>query len=502
MSRAPRVLVVGFDAADGQVLLDLARQGGAPGVRSLVDQGVTAPVENPPGLFVGAVWPSFSTGTGPGAHSRYCYAQLRPGTYEAHPFPATAVSGEPFWSALARGGHRCCVVDVPHSFVGTGFDGTQIVDWGRHDPNVGFQTWPPELGAGILDRFGPHPVDQCDPYARAGRLGALRRDLLSGIDRKAALAEHLLDQDDWSLFLVVFSESHCAGHACWALHDPDHPRHDPRHAAELGDPLLDVYAALDAALRRVLAHAGDATLVVLLLSHGMGPHYDGNFLLDDILVRIDAAHRPSGGAFRRRHELRRFTQRAVRSGRRRLRLPAPARAPFDRTRSFFQIPNNDVYGGIRVNVVGREPAGRVHPGPELDAACDLLSEELGRWTNLETGEALVRRVLRTTDLYHGPGTAGMPDLLVEWNRERTIRSVAAPGRGRITREWHGARTGDHRPGGMLFARGPGIHRAATHPPVRTVDLAPTICAALDTPLGHTDGQPVAALTGPARAASR
>lgn len=487
------MLVVGFDAADGEIMLELARQGRLPTLRSLLEQGLRAEVENPPGLFVGAVWPSFFTGTWPGRHGRYCYAQLRPGTYEAHGVHPTDVRGDPFWARLARAGHRTAVVDVPHTYVAEGFDGVHVVDWGRHDPNVGFQTWPSGLAGDIIDRFGTHPVDRCDRYARAGAFGELRRDLLAGIDRKADLAEFFLDQGDWSLFLTVFSESHCVGHACWFLHDHQHPRHDADLAAALGDPLLDVYEALDAALGRLVARVGDDALVLLLLSHGMGPHYDGSFLLDQILLRIEAAHRPFGRVRRLRPELRRFAHRAVRGARRRLALPAARRAPFDGARPFFQIPNNDVYGGIRINQVGREPSGRIAPGREFDRTCDLLTEGLAAWTNLETGEPLVRRVLRTADLYQGPGTTGMPDLMVEWNRDRPIRSVAAPGCGRIDAEWNGVRSGDHRSAGMLFARGPGVDPAATHEPVPVVDLAPTICAALGTPLTETDGRPLAAI---------
>jgi predicted AlkP superfamily phosphohydrolase/phosphomutase len=495
MGSSARVLVVGFDAADGEIMLELARQGRLPAVRSLLEKGVRTEVQNPPGLFVGAVWPSFFTGTWPGRHGRYCYAQLRPGTYEAHRVHATDVRGEPFWAALGRAGHRTAIVDVPQTHVaGWLGDGIHVVDWGRHDPNVGFQTWPSELASDIIDRFGMHPVERCDNYARAGAFGELTRGLLAGIDRKADLVEFLLDQDDWSLFLVVFSESHCVGHACWFLHDREHPRHDAGLAAALGDPLLDVYEALDGALGRLLARVGDETLVLLLLSHGMGPHYDGNFLLDEILLRIEAANRPFGRVRRVGPELRRVARRAVRGGRRRLGLSPARRAPFDGARPFFQIPNNDVYGGIRINQIGREPSGRVAPGRDFDRACDLIAEGLATWTNLETGEPLVRAVLRTADLYQGPGTAAMPDLLVEWNRDRPIRSIAAPGCGRIDGEWTGARSGDHRSGGMLFARGLGGEPGSKHEPVRVVDLAPTICAALGTPLIETDGRPLAALT--------
>jgi len=54
-----------------------------------------------------------------------------------------------------------------------------------------------------------------------------------------------------------------------------------------------VYVALDAAVGELLRTAGPDTTVVVLASHGMGPHYDGTFMLDDILERLD--HQPGAG---------------------------------------------------------------------------------------------------------------------------------------------------------------------------------------------------------------
>src|SRR6185436_19531560 len=55
----------------------------------------------------------------------------------------------------------------------------------------------------------------------------------------------------------------------------------------IGDPLRDVYIALDAAVGRLLEAAGPDTTAVVLCSHGMGPHYDGTHLLEEILYHWD-----------------------------------------------------------------------------------------------------------------------------------------------------------------------------------------------------------------------
>src|SRR4030095_8625233 len=90
----------------------------------------------------------------------------------------------------------------------------------------------------------------------------------------------------------------CVGHQCWHFHDPAHPRHDSHAAAVVGDPVRDVYVAIDAALGRVLDAIDEQTTVILYTGHGMGPKYDAQFFLDDILLRLGHAAPPTAQAVR------------------------------------------------------------------------------------------------------------------------------------------------------------------------------------------------------------
>ena len=54
MSRPP-LLVVAFDACDPQIALDLAAAGRMPALAALLGRGATVRIDNPPGLFVGAI---------------------------------------------------------------------------------------------------------------------------------------------------------------------------------------------------------------------------------------------------------------------------------------------------------------------------------------------------------------------------------------------------------------------------------------------------------------
>jgi hypothetical protein len=113
-----------------------------------------------------------------------------------------------------------------------------------------------------------------------------------------------------------------------------------------------------------------------------------------------------------------------------------------------------------------------------------------QWTNGETGTRLVRRVVRADRLYGiDAEVSGLPDLFIEWNRSAPIRSVEAPGLGRIDNEYLGVRTGDHVAGGMVVAAGRRSAAPASTPPgaITVVDLAPTLSSALGVPMNGSDG---------------
>jgi hypothetical protein len=102
-------------------------------------------------------------------------------------------------------------------------------------------------------------------------------------------------------------------------------------------------------------------------------------------------------------------------------------------------------------------------------------------------------VHRIEDLYPGEDVSALPDLIVDWDRSAPIRRIRSAEYGRLARESIGPRTGDHRPDGLLIARGPGIAAGHTLPAEPSVAVAATVCALLGVERADLDGRPIAAL---------
>jgi predicted AlkP superfamily phosphohydrolase/phosphomutase len=490
-----RLLFIGVDALDKDLVVTWANDGTLPTFRRLFRDGAWGISENPPGFFVGAIWPSFWTCVGPDRHGRTCYEQLRPGTYETFRVRPTDVRGPAFWNALSDAGRRVAVVDIPKTLVTPSFNGVHVVDWGTHDPDWdGPLTWPTALADELVSRYGRNPVSNCNEHGREGRYEDLRDALLGRIETKRRMLRDLLATERWDAVIAAFADSHCVGHQCWHVHDPSHAGHDDDLARRIGDPVRDVYAALDRAVGDVIEAAGPETDVIVLGSHGMHAHYNATFLLDAMLRRIENPRAPAPRTQSRMKRAWRVVPRPVRrllspfTGRARSRLGISDAA----SRRFFPVPNGDLYGAIRVNLVGREPQGRVQPGDEFERVCASLQADLAGFVNADTGAPAVACVWRTRDVYHGPLIDHLPDLIVEWNREAPFARVRAEKTGEIAGEYTRCRTGEHTPHGIFFATGPTVTAGSIGHPVSVMDFGPTIAERLGVALPDVEGRSFAA----------
>jgi predicted AlkP superfamily phosphohydrolase/phosphomutase len=161
----------------------------------------------------------------------------------------------------------------------------------------------------------------------------------------------------------------------------------------------------------------------------------------------------------------------------------------DGARRFFPVPNNELFAGIRVNLEGREPRGRVRT-EDYEDVLEWLSARFLELVDADDGAPLVDRVLRVDDLYEGERRSFLPDLLVDWRRERPIRSAASAVVGEVRGSYVGIRSGDHRPAGLVIARAPGSTPRMLLEAVDIVDVGPTIAAHLGVEIGDVEGGPV------------
>lgn len=481
----PKVVCIGLDAFDKDLLIGWANDGKLPSLGKLLKgDAVTGIVSNPVGTLAGAVWPSFMSACSPAVHGQYWWQQMKSGSYDIVDM-FKAIDVPPFWQSLAEQ-RRMAIVDVPFMPILQDLDGVQVRNWCGHDLTGPWRTHPTALKEQMTRQYGHDRVGSCDHFMDRcdNDLGMLVEALSRRIDNKTDFAKQLISDPSYDLITVVFGESHCIGHHGWRLHDPFHPAFDATKRARVGDPIERVYSLLDAAVGKLLQSIDTDTNVVVMASHGMGPKYHAEHLAEQILHGIE---------FGRLGPIRSW---AVRKARSLLKPVLPRRGLTcnHRGRKYFQVPNCGPFGGVRVNLIGREPQGIV-PAAELESTLDYLEHEVTAVVNVSTGKSAVRKVHRSAKLFQGPRLEELPDLFIEWDSSAPIVQVQSPRFGTTRRHKMEQRSGDHKCLGMYMARGPQVSYSPLQQDVSIMDMGPSICSLLGVRLADVDGQ-VAAFAQP------
>jgi predicted AlkP superfamily phosphohydrolase/phosphomutase len=453
--------MIGLDAAE---LSFIQRHlASLPRIGQALERGRLHRLRSTAGDLPGSVWPTFYTGTLPGAHGIYHHLQWDAQAMRIRRVSADWLYAEPFWYDLERRGLAVAAIDVPMTFPSRLSRGTEIINWGSHDELGPFGTRPGSLGGEVRRRFGRHPMGSEIPVRKTGeQLEEIRRNLVAGAQRKGELSRWTLRQAPWDFFLTVFGETHRGGHLLW-----------PESEQEGEDALLDVYRAVDRSVGELLdALAERFATIVLFAVHGMGRNSSQDHFMPKLMDRLNArflgGNRADGDGAATDAPGHQAGQRSiVRLLRERLpaglqnaiarAVPVAVRdavvsrqvsAGHDWARTPGLALLADLNGYLRWNLRGRERRGMLAPdGPEHMRYVEGLTLELLE-LRVETGRPLVADVRFARDDFPGPRSQHLPDAIVRWSGGAPVAQVRSERLGELTALPSTGRGGNHRPEGF------------------------------------------------------
>ena len=398
-------------------------------------------------------------------------------------------------------GLKVCQFDVPKAGLATVAEGIQVLNWGAHGSLNDSVSNPPELYGELQKAHGLHPAlerDHLEPWQSRG-LADLFGRLIAGVRLRSQVHRDLLGRADWDLFFTSYSEMHSGAHCFMHLDDPSYPLHD---GAKAGTHMLTIAGAIDASIADLLRAAPPDAAIAVFSVHGMvnnGWDINTMYLLPELLHRLHfpvRIRRPDGppppasvGSRMWAQSVWRLTFGAARRppaiGEGINFIPATWYAADWPRMTAFAIPGLDE-GMVRINVKGRDAAGRVDPA-QYETVLAKVAHAIASLTDARTGRPLVSRFFRTRrdPLEDGPHLPPA-DLIVEWTQE-ACDVADSPVAGRIG-PVPLRRTGGHSRNGFVWFRdprlAPGDRLAAT-----PYDLGPTMLDLIGVDLpGHFDGR--------------
>jgi predicted AlkP superfamily phosphohydrolase/phosphomutase len=461
---ANRVLIIGWDGADWDILDPLLEGGELPALASLIERGQKGVSRSCLPSHSWAAWPTFLTGRDPGGHGVFDILEYRPGASRRMPVSFRSILA-PTWPArLSEAGKSTLLINVPLTYPPPEIRGVVIAGGVlpvrtafSHPPEVGPALgWP--INGGSWTTFRHKPVEFVEELEQLTRT-------------RASAMRTLLAEQPWDVACLIFVAPDRAQHCLLEYVHPGHPAFAEASKTTAGERVRGLYRLLDDELGTLLERVDDDDLVILMSDHGHHPctrAVSMNKVLESLeLLRFGAGSRLvnllSWG--RVRSIARVVYDRLGLHGR--VKVPTP---PIDWAQTVAYTSVVSTGEGVSLNLAGREPYGTVER-KDYDRVREKVAQALLDFGDPDTGAKPIARVFRKEEVLSGEYLDRAPDLLLE---AAPLYSLSHARHLVEEADWL---SGDHRPEGIYVRSGPGV-RAGSGPEVSLEDFAAQISTAV------------------------
>ena len=283
--RAKRVLLIGWDAADWQMIRPLIDKGWMPTLAKLMREGVSGNLATIQPALSPMLWNSIATGKRADRHGIHGFVEPKPDRSGIRPVSSTSRKCKAIWNILSQRGLKSNVVSWFASHPAEPIDGAIVSD--RYvaaisteqegvptgtfsqerlaEPLLELLVTPNQIDAGALTPFVPRAaeIDQ----ATDDRLLKLATLIARASSVQAATC-YLMRNEPWDFTAVYFSAIDEFGHFFMPYHPPRLEGVSERDVALYGEVMTGCYRFHDMMLEALLAYAGDETTVLLVSDHG------------------------------------------------------------------------------------------------------------------------------------------------------------------------------------------------------------------------------------------
>jgi predicted AlkP superfamily phosphohydrolase/phosphomutase len=461
---ANRVLVVGWDGADWDILDPLLAAGELPALAGLVERGSRGVSRSSVPSHSWAAWPTFLTGRDPAGHGVFDILEYRPGATRRLPVSSRSILAPTWPDRLSEAGKTTLLVNVPLTYPPPAIRGV-VIAGGVVPPGTTYSYpadagprlgWP--INGGSWTTFRNRPVDFVEELEDLTR-------------RRADAMRTLLDTEPWDVACLVFVSTDRAQHCLLEYVHPQHPAHAQAAASPVAERVRGLYRLLDEELASLVERADDDDLVIFMSDHGHQPCTRA-VSMNKVLERLGFLRFGRGSGLvnllswgRVRSLARVVYDRLGLHGR----VAVPT-APIDWASTSAYTSVVSTGEGVSVNLAGREPNGTVARA-DYERVRDELARGLLEFTDPDTGKRPIGRVLSKEEVLSGPYLDRAPDLLLA---PAPLYSLTHARQLVEEADWL---SGDHRPEGVYALAGPGI-AAGSGPEISLADFAGRIAEAV------------------------
>jgi predicted AlkP superfamily phosphohydrolase/phosphomutase len=500
-----KVFIVSLDGATFDVLRPLESQGYLPTLGKLMASGIAANLESVIPPVTAPAWTSFMTGKTPGKHGIFDFTRFDPQDRVTKLNNAEHIRSKTLWQILSEKGKRVIVVNLPYTYPPSKVNGVMVSGWDVPSQEASF-TYPESLRAQIFEKISDYGstldlslwnlLDTKSDQQFELFISKLVRSFQQGFE----LASFLLHENEWDVCMVHFQQTDWIQHKLW-----NYIEEACRNSANKDGRIEKVrqcYREFDQLVGKLLQSVEPLGMITVVLSdHGFGRHrgsiFPNYFLrewgyfdliegtqtwLQDVFrrSRFRTIRQLYDSSARLKHSLfdGRQTQKKFNSWGELAATNIPKqKSLIDWKRTKVAAVEGSETAHLFVNVVGRGSQGIVPPGVEYES---LVSELVSRFRDLrhsETGEKLLSRVARGSEIYpHAQDGILLPDIVLIPHEGYGVSLSISEAPPKISNE------GSHRHNGVLLMQGHGLKIPAKNFSPNLIDISPTVLHLLGLPV--------------------
>ncbi len=311
--KAHKVLLIGWDAADWNVINPLLDAGKMPALEKLVDAGVMGNLATLDPPMSPMLWTSIASGKTADQHGILGFTQPDPEGTRLQPVLSTSRKVKAIWNILMQEGLKANVVGWWPGHPAEPINGVYVSNFYQkmhtplHMPNrlapgtvhprrleetlAELRIHPGELTAAHLTPFVPEAASIDQDKDR--RLYTLAK-IIAEASTVHAAATYIMETEEWDFMAMYYDAIDHFGHAFMNFHPP-RIKGVPEDQFELYQGVVNGgYIFHDMMLERLLELAGDDTTVILISDHGFHSDELRPRRLPQVPAGPAVQHRPYG----------------------------------------------------------------------------------------------------------------------------------------------------------------------------------------------------------------
>ncbi len=282
----PKILLIGWDAADWEHINPLLDQGLLPNLEAFINEGVMGNLATLEPALSPMLWNSAVTGKYAFKHGIHGFVEPDRHHGGARPYSSYSRKCKALWNIFSQHGLKSNVINWWASHPAEAVNGCVVsnllngVKFGKDGPIVGAGTVHPAEKASAYGHFKvlPQEVESEQICAFIPRAAEINQDedsrlqmfanILSETLTTHSVATAVMENEPWDFMAVYYTAIDHFSHAFMPYHPPRLPHVSEKDFEIFKDVVTGAYRFSDMMLARLLQLAGPDTTVILCSDHG------------------------------------------------------------------------------------------------------------------------------------------------------------------------------------------------------------------------------------------